>query len=156
MRKMLAEGLFNSVIVYCLPVFGGMELGDMKEIQLLQNKAARLVCRAPPRSNRSDLYEKLGWLTINQMVCYYTLISLFKIRSSNDPEYLAKQLNNSGRNGRIKTNNPRLTMVSNSFCYRGPRQWNSLPSAIQNQVKLGPFKKLVKQWIVNNIPKFQD
>lgn len=154
LRKKLAEGLFNSVIVYCLPVFGGMEPGDLREIQLLQNKAARLVCRAPPRSSRSDLYEKLGWLTINQMVCYYTLISLFKINSFNDPEYLAMQLNNRGRNGRIKTHNPRLTIVSNSFCYRGPSQWNSLPSAIRNEVRLGTFKRLVKKWIISNIPQF--
>ena len=77
LRKTLAEGLFNSVVGYCLPVYGGMELGELREIQVLQNKAARLVCHAPPRSNRSDLFKQLGWLTINQMTWYYRLISLF-------------------------------------------------------------------------------
>ena len=156
LRKTLAEGLFNSVVGYCLPVFGGMEVGDQKVIQLLQNRAARLVCQAPPRSNRSDLYRKLGWLTINQMTWYYTLVSLFKVRSLNDPEYLAFQLGNDGRNGRINTINPKLTVVSSSFCFRGPSQWNILPSSIRNECRLGSFKIQVKKWILTNVPQFLD
>ena len=42
-RKKLAEGLFNSSMVYCLPLFGEMDMGDMKDLQVMQNKAAREV-----------------------------------------------------------------------------------------------------------------
>ena len=31
-RKTLAEGLFNSSLVYCLPLFGGLDTGDLKDL----------------------------------------------------------------------------------------------------------------------------
>ena len=72
LRKIVTEGMFNSVLAYCLPVFGGLDKGDIREIQVLQNKAARLVCKAPPRANRAELYQRLGWLTVNQQISYHT------------------------------------------------------------------------------------
>ena len=42
-RKIVTEGIFNSALVYCLPLFGGCHVGQVKEIQILQNKAARIV-----------------------------------------------------------------------------------------------------------------
>ena len=90
------------------------------------------------------------------MTWYYTLISLFKIRSLNDPDYLARQVSNDGRRRRIKTINPRLTLVSNSFCFPGARNRNALPTAIRDEVKIGKFKKQVKEWILANVPQFLD
>ena len=40
MRKAVTEGIFNSVLVYCLPLFGGMDVGYLKDLQVMQNKAA--------------------------------------------------------------------------------------------------------------------
>ena len=69
-RKKVAEGVFNSVLVYCLPLFGGSEIGHIKDIQKLQNRAAQIVCHAPPRSNRVMLFEKLGWLSVNHHISH--------------------------------------------------------------------------------------
>ena len=55
LRKQFVEGLFNSVLVYCLPVFGGLEVSQLNRLQILQNKAARLVLHAPPRAKRKSL-----------------------------------------------------------------------------------------------------
>ena len=71
------EGLFNSVLLYCLPVFGGLETGQLNKIQVLQNKAARLVLHAPPRAKRTEMFAKLEWFTINQLIHYHTLIGVF-------------------------------------------------------------------------------
>ena len=34
-RKTITEGIFNSVLVYCLPLFGGMYNWDLKDLQVL-------------------------------------------------------------------------------------------------------------------------
>ena len=62
-KKMVAEGCFNSVLMYCLPLFGGLEKYQVKEIQILQNQAARIVCRAPYLLTRGLSWAKLspGW-----------------------------------------------------------------------------------------------
>ena len=72
-RKTITEGLFNSILVYCLPLFGGMDTGNLKDLQILQNKAEY----------------------------YHSVISVFKIRNSGQPEYLATRLLKDSRNGRI-------------------------------------------------------
>ena len=46
-RKLVADGLLNSVLTYCLPLFGGCSQSEVKDLQILQNKAARIVCHAP-------------------------------------------------------------------------------------------------------------
>ena len=41
--KLICEGWFNSVLVYCLPLFGGGNKGDIGDLQIIQNKVVRLV-----------------------------------------------------------------------------------------------------------------
>ena len=60
MRKIFAEGLFNSVLVYCLPLFAGCDKGDLQALQVLQNKAAQIVTHSPPRAHRDTMYDRIG------------------------------------------------------------------------------------------------
>ena len=39
--------------------------------------------------------------TVNQLVAYHTLIQVYKIRNSGEPEYLASALKDDNRNGHI-------------------------------------------------------
>ena len=155
-RKKVAEGVFNSVLVYCLPLFGGSEIGHIKDIQILQNRAAQIVCHAPPRSNRVMLFERLGWLSVNQLITYHTLINVYKIRSCGEPEYLAQFLQNDSPTGRIIRTNTDLSLALRSFTFRGAAQWSSLPPAVRNLTKIGKFKKQLRGWILSNTPRFLD
>ena len=73
----------------------------MGALQVLQNKAAQIVTKSPPRAVRNVMYEKLGWLSVNQLIAYHTLIQVYKIRTSSEPEYLSEVLKNDNRNGKI-------------------------------------------------------
>ena len=53
-KKQVVNGLFNSVLMYCLPVFGGSGKGEIDSLQVLQNKAVRLVVNAGRRENRAE------------------------------------------------------------------------------------------------------
>ena len=109
-RKIITHSIFNSILVYCLPLFGGCDIGQIKDLQVLQNKAAQIVTHSPPRSRRNDLYDKLGWLTVNQLIVYHTLITVFKIRESKEPEYLAGKLSIETPTGRIMIPNTKLSL----------------------------------------------
>ena len=118
--------------------------------------AARMVCHAPPRAKRSDLFGKLDWLTVNQLIRYHTLLSMFKIRSSREPEYLAHFVGNDNRNERIIVPNTDLSLAKNSFVFRGSDQWNQLPLTLRKSCKIGVFKKALRKWIVDNVSQFLD
>ena len=48
-RKILLEGPFTSVFNYCIPVWGGTDVGHLRELQILQNRAAEIVLNIPTR-----------------------------------------------------------------------------------------------------------
>ena len=155
-RKIVSESLFNSILGYCLPLFGACDMGEIRDIQVLQNKAAQLVTHSPPRAVRNPMFDKLDWLTVNQLVRYHTLLAVYRIRRSGEPEYLATSLCNNNRNGKIIVQNTKLTLAQKSFKLRGACHWNALPAEIRNLEKIGTFKKEIKVWIKHNIPRFLD
>ena len=155
-RKTIAEGIFHSVMVYCLPLYGGMDKGDIMSLQIMQNKAARITSKMPPRCARDAMFDKLGWLTVNQLIAYHSAILVFKIRKAKEPEYLAGLLNRDSRNGRIMVKNYALQLAQRSFTTRGADTWNRIPRNLREQerLRLGAFKKSVKRWTIENIPRF--
>ena len=155
-RKIITQSIFNSVLVYCISLFGGCDQSDLKDLQVLQNKAAQIVTHSPPRTRRSDLYDQLGWLTVNQLITYHTMLTVYKIRQSKEPEYLSEKLTVDTCTGRILIPNAKLRLTQNSFTIRGSSSWNDLPLGIRKLKKIGPFKKEVKGWILENIPRFID
>ena len=155
-RNTITLGMFNSVLVYCLPLFGGCDLGEIKQIQVLQNKAAQIVTHSPPRAERVPMYKKLNWLTVNQLIVYHTLLTVFKIRQCGEPEYLAKFLQDDNRTERIIIPNTTLSLALNSFVWRGAKQWNMLSLELRKSSKIGHFKRGVRKWVVTHVPGFLD
>ena len=122
----------------------------------MQNKAAQIVTRSPPRAEWSPMYNRLGWLTVNQLVFYHSVLTIYKIRSSKEPEHLASSLLRDNRNGRILIPNVDLRLTQTSFTIRGAENWNSIPIKLRLIKKIGPFKKQVKKWVKDNVPQFLD
>ena len=153
-RKILVDGLFNSVLCYCLPVFGGSTNGVIEKLQVLQNRAAQLALNVPPRTHRVDMFERLGWMTVQQLIAYHTLIVILRVRLKGAPEHLAEQLTRENRQGKIVLKNSKLDLYRKSFIFRGATLWNKLPDSVKNVNSVGTFKRNVKQWIFNNVDRF--
>ena len=155
-RNIITIGMFNSVLAYCLPLFGGCSLREIKDLQLLQNRAAQLVTHLPPRSSRGTMFTRLKWLTVRQLVVYHTLLVVFKVRQSKEPEYLAGFLLNDNRMGNIIIPNTSLSLAKKSFLWRGSEAWNKLPQTLRAAAKISIFKKNTKLWVKEHIPPFYD
>ena len=87
-KNTIVKGVFNSVLCYYLPLFGGCSKEDLDLLQTQQNKAARIVLNYPPRSNRDSTFDKVKWLTVRQLIAYYSLLAVYRIRTSKQPENL--------------------------------------------------------------------
>ena len=155
-KKKIVEGVFNSVLCYCLPVFGGCNNSDLMDLQLQQNTAARITLSLPPRSNRNDMYDKLKWLTVKQLIVYHTLLCVYRIRQNREPEYLASILcrDSAHGSGRIIVEKIKLGLQRESFTYRGALDWNKLPPDLRLEPKLYKFKAGLKDWIAENVERF--
>ena len=132
LRKQIAEGIFTSILVYCMPLWGGCGKGELQQLQVIQNTAAQHVLRAPRRSSRKEMFNRLGWLSVNQLVFFHTVMAVYKMRQTMEPEYLAKKMMNDNFRGGLVVPATNLTLAKDSFCFRGGDYWISLPETLRN------------------------
>ena len=59
-KNNIVQGVFNSILCYCIQLFGGCNRSELHHLQVQQNRAAICVLRLPPGSSRPLIFEKLG------------------------------------------------------------------------------------------------
>ena len=73
----------------------------MNDIQVLQNKIARLVTNSDKRRHRSEIFDESKWFTVRQLTVYHTLITVNKIRCSKEQELLPSIIERENIRGKI-------------------------------------------------------
>ena len=155
-KQNIVQGLFNSVLCYCLPLFGGCNTNEIQNLQIQQNRAARIVLNLPPRFNRETMFQRLGWMSVQQLVAYHSLLAVYRVRQSQEPEYLARSLSRDNYRGNIIVDNSRLGLYNRSFVPRSSTLWNSLPTSLRKTAKIGCFKQELRKWVEGNVEMFTD
>ena len=76
----------------------GLSLSNiMEEIEKVQYKAALAITGAWQGSNRSKLYEELGWESLSDRRITRRLLMMYKIVNNHTPDYLTEKLPPMGR-----------------------------------------------------------
>ena len=146
-----------------LTVWGYTSNQNIKTIQLLQNRTARIITGNYDYINTRgiDLVRQLKWMTITQRRNYFTSLMMFKCVHGMAPDYLCDSITlHKDIANRItrsyddvnKVHVPRapIQLFKNAFAYRGPVMWNMLPKALRCCVSIGCFKKYCKVFILEN------
>ena len=171
--SMVMNGIFNSTLIYCLPVYGNVWLqgdqrfryrsfkkDDLRRLQVLQNRALRLLTNLPSHTSTEVLVKSSGQLSVHQLTAYHSLVSLHKVVVSGKPDYLAKKLVlKRPEEGRIFPHRQeytlpvtgRLTTTRGGYCHRSARIYNTMPLHIRACMSTTKFKKLAKNWVKENI-----
>ena len=87
-RRMIANGIFLSKLVYLTPLWGGCESFLLRALQTVQNKAARVVTNQGIFTSTKVLLRECGWLSVAQLVFFHSVVLLFKTRLTKKPRYL--------------------------------------------------------------------
>ena len=161
-RKMIADGIFMSKLIYLMPLWGGCEKYLLQSLQVIQNKAARAVTRLDKYTSTEKLLNQCNWMSVNQLIVFHSLTQVFKTLETKSPKYLYDRISGNfhyTRGTRFSKRNrigPRYAAkndISNrSFQWRATKQWNMLPEEIQKIDKLHKFKQSLTLWIKLNIP----
>ena len=89
-RKMIAEGLFMSKLGYLISLWGGCTAGLKKDLQMIQNRVCRVVTRRDWSTPTQELLRQCGWLSVNQLAVYHSVLLVHKTKLSRKPSYLYK------------------------------------------------------------------
>jgi hypothetical protein len=161
-RLMVANGIVISKICYLIQLWGGCDNYLIRPLQVLQNRAARLVTGCGWFTPKRKLLKMCNWLSIKQLVFYQSVIMAHKIATTSSPFSLA---------AKMSTTHPRRTrqattgcirfgenfsanqgLIQKSFCHRASHQYNSIPASIRCVKSMSAFKSRLKKWIEENIP----
>ena len=161
-RKVIADGIFMSKLVYLISLWGGSEKYLMRSLQTIQNKVARVVTKLGWDTPTEVLLTQCGWLSVQQLAYHHTVVLVHKILQSGHPRYLHNLFN---MDYRVKTRQadqqllkpsqievPDHELVTDSFRWRALQNWNALPLQLRTISNAVNFKKQVKMWIKKNTP----
>ena len=159
-RKMTANGVFMSRLIYCITVWGG-NCGEemLNALQVCQNRAARAVTRNSWTVSSADTLKQCGWLNVRQLVAFFTVLQMYKISRFRQPADLAVMFDweygratRAAAAGLVKpVGLPRLALARDSFRYRAPELFNQLPVSVRHCDTVQSFKLAAKKWIQDHI-----
>ena len=84
----LYKSIVESYFRFCLPVWGSCGVTALSKPQTLQSRAARIVTDSSYKISAFPILEKLGWLTVNNLIETETLKMVYKSKNQLAPEYL--------------------------------------------------------------------
>ena len=92
-RKMIANGVVQSRLIYLIQLWGGCSNYLIRFLQILQNRAARIVTKLNWFTPVRTLLLQCGWLSVHQLVHYHSLMLAYKIRLEKTPFYFDEKFN---------------------------------------------------------------
>ena len=165
-RKYLNEDTVNTLIHnhiisrldYCNSLYYGLPNNLLKKLQIIQNKAARLVKGIPRRDRITPILIKLHWLPIKARIVYKICLLTYKTLKTREPKYLLECLtpfqlgtNISVRhaNDKYRLHEPRFNrnIGSRTYQYSAPRLYNNLPVSLKDSENIVQFKKNLKTYL---------
>ena len=148
-RKTVVNGMFMSYLSYLIPLYGGSPEYLITALQILQNRAARLVTKSDWGTSSSSMMSQIGWLNVRQLI-----VSTHDIIQDKKPVHLYNQISQkfvvSVSNGIRETRRFKSTLGRQSFIPCSIRQWNSLPVDIRTESSMVMFRSKLRAWVKQN------
>ena len=154
-RLMLANGVIMSRLTYLITLWGGASKNLIKSLQVQQLAAARIVCGyQSQRWSKRQILDKVSWLSVRQLIFYFTVVQTCKTLSTGVPKALHGALSSEyGRSTRnaIAGNIKQSGRSTATFQYRAAEFYNSVPTEVRSG-SVSAVKAKLRKWIKTNIP----
>ena len=154
----LVLSLILSKLDYCNSTLSGIHSSSLKQLQKVQNTAARLVLRKRKSDHVTSLLKQFHWLPIEARIRYKIATFAFRHFKNSLARYLSELLQIYQPARALRSSYEKLRKVpqtklkpagNRSFCYQAAAVWNSLPIPVRNSLSLSSFKTKSKLTCLN-------
>ena len=149
----LVNALVHTHLDYCNALLIGLPQKLIRKMQMVQNTAARVLCRVKKFDHITPTLKKLHWLPIAYRIKYKVCLLTFKALRDQGPVYIRDMLSiRSGhytlRSSQILSlevpRTKRKTLGDRAFRVAAPKMWNSLPKDLRAVETVSEFKNKLK------------
>lgn len=154
-KKIVYNTIISPNFEYCSTLYLNCTKEKLSKLQLLQNRAMRIILKCDYRTHRIDMLNDLGWMSISQRIRYNTLVMIFKINHGLVPPYMHNNITlnsdihsyNTRNRNNFRLPLPKTEQVKFNIFYYGLKMFNELPSQMKNIDSLNVFKKECAKYI---------
>ena len=150
------HAFITSRLDFCISLLYGLPKQTIKQLQHVQNAAARMVALTPKHEHISPVLQELHWLPEEKRIIFKILLMTFKCLNGIAPSYLSDLVTRCiSRHNLRSANGHRLFDVKynlrnygfRSFSVASPQLWNDMPLGIRSCDSLNDFKKKLKTYL---------
>ncbi|KAL2104382.1 hypothetical protein ACEWY4_001250 [Coilia grayii] len=143
----LVHAFISSRVDYCNCLFTDLSKKTIKQLQLIQNAAARVLTRTKRSDHITPVLRSLHWLPVSYRIDFKALLLVFKSLNGMGPSYLLDmfQLYAPTRSLRSHQKNMLVEPAVRTKCGEAAfsccavKLWNQLPEDIKNAPTVGSF-----------------
>ena len=148
----LIHAFVSSRLDYCNGLLTGISKQAVKQLQYIQNAAARVLTRTRKYDHISPVLRSLHWLPVAQRIDFKTALLVYKSLHGRAPKYISdmldpyepsRSLRTSGR-GLLQGPRVRTKHGEATFQYNAAKIWNSLPENVRQASTVTMFKSRLK------------
>ena len=147
-RLQVMNGLIMSKLVYLINIWGNTSENLITKVQVVQNKAGRIITGYNRFTRQSKILKDCNWLNMRDITEYHSLIGFWKTLRWGKPAYLRNKLQMEDNN-MLSTSIPRLMTTKNAYRCKTTSRWNDLPEDLRNELTVTGFKRRLKRYLLD-------
>ena len=153
--EILVHELVLSHLDFCNGLFVDIPTYQLKRLQRIQNRSARIVTRTPYDRPILPVLKSLHWLPVQARIMFKIIVTVYKCLNGTSPDYLrsmliAEQPSYSLRSTQgimLKIPRMRTKLAERSFAFNGPKLWNALPAHMKDIQEEAVFRRQLKTFL---------
>ena len=155
--KKLVTTFILSRLDYCNSLLVGISQDKLLRLQVIQNRAAKLVCRKKRLAHSLPILFELHWLPVKERINFKIALMCFKCLNEKAPFYLTEYLTPYAPSRVLRSSSDTTKLKEYSFNYKfyggrsfqsiAPSFWNSLPRGVREAPSVENFKSKLKLYI---------
>lgn len=149
----LYNSLAESLIRYCVVVWGGAFSSTIKSLQTAQNTLLKIIFKKNKLFSTKLLYEDSGLLNVRTIFTYQCILRVFhkqakfNIKNTRTTRYTHQK--------NLHLDFFRKSVSKRSFLYYGPKLFNLIPTNLREENNPKRFKLKVKEFILKHKERFK-
>ena len=140
----ITQSLVISSLDYCNSLYYGANSTVLKQLQLIQNRACRIIKGLKRRDGIEPYLQELHWLKIQERIEFKILLLTFKAIHGLAPPYLSNLVKYNSLGSRDIILFCPSSSSTKAFSAAAPKLWNNLPPSIKQLSDINIFKRMLK------------